>query len=131
VSRRPRPSARAGRADDGRTGAPSGRLLLAVVLAALLLPLVLAACGNADPFVGLYWEPSSGRRVEIRQDGDAYKLYYGRDLRAHAAKREGDELVITDPMGGKTVIRITDEEGSLQLVTGGETTSLERLQEHQ
>jgi len=34
-------------------------------------------------------------------------------------------------MGGKTVIRITDEEGSLQLVTGGETTSLERLQEHQ
>ena len=107
------------------------RLLLLLVLAALLLPLVLAACGNADPFAGLYWEPTSGRRVEIRQDGDAYKLYYGRDLRAHTAKREGDELVITDPMGGKTVIRITGEEGSLQLVTGGETTLLERLQQHQ
>jgi len=108
-----------------------GRLLLCVVLAALLLPLVLTACGNADPFVGLYWEPSSGRRIEIRQDGDAYKLYYGRDLRAHTAKREGEELVITDPMGGKTVIRLTGAEGSLQLVTGGETTSLERLDQHQ
>lgn len=113
---------------------PAGTLLpaaLVVVLAALLLPLAVAACGNADPFVGLYWEPSSGRRVEIRQDGDAYKLYYGRDLRAHTAEREGDELVITDPMGGKTVVRLTGAEGSLELVTGGKTTALERLQQHQ
>jgi hypothetical protein len=114
-----------------RTNALPVVLRLVVVLVALLLPLVAAACGNADPFAGLYWEPSSGRRIEIRQDGEAYKLYYGRDLRAHVAERRGDELVVTDPMGGKTVVRLGEAEGSLELVTGGQTSLLERLQQHQ
>jgi hypothetical protein len=112
-----------------RRGAASALVL--TLLAVLLAPLLLAACGNADTFVGLYWEPSSGRRIEIRQDGDTYKLYYGRDLRPHVAERVDDELVITDPMGGRTVVRPGEAEGSLQLVTGGQTTLLERLQQHQ
>jgi hypothetical protein len=41
--------------------------LLALLLVTLVASLALAGCeGNADPFTGLYWEPSSGRRVEIR-----------------------------------------------------------------
>jgi hypothetical protein len=107
-------------------------VLLACLLAAVLAPLVLVACGgNADPFAGLYWEPSSGRRIEIKKDGDAYKLYYGRDLRAYAATSQGDTLVISEPMGGRTIVRVGQEEGTLELVTGGKTTVLKRLPQHQ
>jgi hypothetical protein len=112
--------------------APGIVLLLACVLGALLAPLGLAACGGAtDPFAGLYWEPSSGRRIEVKRDGDAYKLYYGRDQRAHRAVLDGDQLTITDPMGGRTVLRPGEAEGTLELVTGGETSLLKPLPQHQ
>jgi hypothetical protein len=107
-------------------------MLLGCVLAAVIGTLVLAACGgNADQFAGLYWEPASGRRIEIKADGDAYKLIYGRDLRAYIARRDGDRLVITDPMGGKTVVRAGSAEGTLEMVTGGKTTVLKPLPQHQ
>ena len=108
---------------------PAARRVLALV--AVLAPLVLAACGNADPFAGTYWEPSTGRRIEIRHTADGYELYYGRDLRPFPATRDGDQLTITDPMGGKTVVRPGSDEGTLKLVTGGETTVLKRLSQHQ
>jgi hypothetical protein len=115
-----------------RRARPASGLLLACLLAALLTPPVLAGCGGkADPFAGLYWEPSSGRRVEVERDGDAYKLFYGRDRRAYAAVREDGRLVITDPLGGKTLVRPGEEEGTLELVTGGETTLLKPLPQSQ
>jgi hypothetical protein len=109
----------------------SGLLLALLLLLGLLSPLVLAACGNADPFVGLYWEPASGRRMEIRHTQDGYELYYGRDLRPFPATRDGDVLTITDPMGGKTTLRPGQAEGTLQMVSGGKTTVLKPLPQHQ
>ena len=107
--------------------------LVAVFLASVALGLfVLAGCGgNADPFVGLYWEPSTSRRVEIRKDGDDYWLFYGAALQPHQATRYGDELRITEPMGGQTIVRAGDEVGVLELETAGKTTLLKRLQQHQ
>jgi hypothetical protein len=107
--------------------------LLAVFLASVALSLfALAGCGgNSDPFVGLYWEPSTSRRVEIRKDGDDYWLYYGAALQPHQATRHGDELRISEPMGGQTVIRQGDDVGILELETAGKTTLLKRLQQHQ
>ena len=106
--------------------------LLALLLATLLLAPLLAGCGgNADPFTGLYWEPASGRRVEIRKDGETYWLYYGAAKQAYQAKRDGDELIIAEPMGGETIVRRGDTEGTLELETAGKTTLLKRLQQHQ
>jgi hypothetical protein len=59
---------------------PAAVLLVLLLLAAVVTP-ALPACGNADPFTGLYWEPSTARRVEIRKEGDAYLLYYGAAMR--------------------------------------------------
>ena len=106
--------------------------LLALLLTALLVAPLLTGCGgNADPFTGLYWEPSSGRRVEIRKDGEKYWLFYGAAKQAYQAKRDGDELVIAEPMGGETIVRTGDTEGTLELETAGKTTLLKRLQQHQ
>jgi hypothetical protein len=106
--------------------------LLALFLVALVVAPALAGCGgNADQFTGLYWEPSSGRRVEIRKEGDTYWLYYGAAKQAYQAKLEGDELVIAEPMGGQTVVRHGETEGTLELDTAGKTTLLKRLQQHQ
>jgi len=105
--------------------------LLALLLA-LVAALALPACGgNADPFTGIYWEPSTARRVEIRKDGDAYRLYYGAAKRPFEATRDGDELVIAEPMGGRTVVRLGDDADTLELETAGKTTLLKRLQQHQ
>jgi hypothetical protein len=117
-------------------GRRRARLGAAAALLALLLTLVAAlalpACGgNADPFTGLYWEPSTARRVEIRKDGDAYRLYYGAAKRPFVATRDGDELIIAEPMGGRTVVRLGDDANTLELETAGKTTLLERLQQHQ
>jgi hypothetical protein len=108
------------------------RLLLALLaLCAVLVPVVLAACGNADPFAGTYWEPATGRRMEIRHTADGYELFYGRDLRPFPATRDGDQLTITDPLGGKTLVLPGADEGTLKLVTGGKTTVLRPLPQHQ
>jgi hypothetical protein len=106
-------------------------LLLALLLLGLLTPLVLASCGNTDPFAGLYWEPATGRRIEVRHTQDGYELYYGRDLRPFPATRAGDVLTITDPMGGKTTLRPAQAEGTLRMVSGGKTTVLKPLPQHQ
>jgi hypothetical protein len=106
--------------------------LLALLLTGLVAMLVLAGCGgNADPFTGLYWEPSSGRRVEIRKDADAYRLYYGAARESYKATRHGDELRIAEPLGGQTIVRPGKAEGTLVLFSGGKTTKLQALPEHQ
>lgn len=119
-----------------RGAASSRSLCRAALLVALLLPLATwasAACGGSDTdsFVGLYWEPSTGRRVEIRLDGDAYELVYGAGQRPFPAVREGDELRIAEPMGGDTVLRPGGSTGTLEMVSGGKTTVLELLPQHQ
>ena len=112
-----------------RAGAAAAIFLIAV---ALLWVLALAGCGgNADPFTGLYWEPSSSRRVEIRRDGDTYWLYYGAAKQPFKATRHGDELRIVEPMGGETLVRPGEAEGTLELEASGETTLLRRLPQHQ
>ena len=105
--------------------------LLALVLLALVASALPACGGNADPFTGLYWEPSSGRRVEIRKEGDDYLLIYGAAKRPFKATREGDELRVAEPLGGQTVVRLGDDVSTLELETGGKTSLLERLQQHQ
>ena len=110
---------------------PSAAALLVLLLLAAVAASALSACGNADPFTGLYWEPSTARRVEIRKEGDAYLLYYGAAMRPFTATREGDELRIAEPMGGETIVRLGEAEGTLELETAGETTLLKRLQQHQ
>jgi hypothetical protein len=114
------------------TSRSAAAALLSVLLLALVAAAALPACGgNADPFTGLYWEPSTARRVEIRKDGDGYRLYYGADKRPFQATREGDELRIAEPMGGQTIVRLGESEGTLELETAGKTSLLERLQQHQ
>ena len=111
----------------------SSRTVAALTLAALLcaLALALAACGaRDDPFEGLYWEPATARRVEIRKDGDSYWLYYGAGKRPYPATRVGDELHIREPMGGTIVVRATTGNG-LDLVIGGTSSRLRPLSQHQ
>ena len=108
-------------------------LLLALLLAALVAAsLALLGCGgNADPFAGLYWEPTTARRIEIRKDGDKYWLYYGADKQAFSATRAGDELRIRQPMGADIVVRPGSADGTLEMITDGKTTLLKALPEHQ
>ncbi len=107
--------------------------VLALVLVALAAATpVLGGCGgDADPFAGLYWEPSSGRRVEIRKEGETYRLFYGAAQRPFLATCEGDELRIAEPMGGSIVVRPGGEEGMLELLIAGKTTVLKPLPQHQ
>lgn len=109
----------------------AGALVTALLLAALMA--TLAACGGdaGDPFAGLFWEPSTGRRVEILREGDAYRLVYGAGKRAFPARREGDELRVAEPMGGEAVLRPGADAGTLLMTTGGETTLLRRVPQHQ
>jgi hypothetical protein len=121
-----------GSARGRRASAGVAAVLLAVSLLTLVATLVLPACGgNADPFSGLYWEPSTARRVEIRKDGDDYLLYYGTAKRPFRAVRDGDELRIAEPMGGQTIVRLGDDADTLELETAGKTSQLKRLQQHQ
>jgi hypothetical protein len=111
----------------------SRRAVAALTLAALLctLAVALAACGaKDDPFTGLWWEPSTGRRIEISEDGGAYRLYYGAGKRPYPATRVGDELHIREPMGGTIVVRTTSGDG-LDLVIDGKSSRLKPVPQHQ
>lgn len=110
-----------------------GAALLVGLLLALVVAGALPACGDgeADPFAGLYWEPSTGRRVEIRLAGDAYELIYGAGKRPFPAVPQGDQLRIAEPLGGETIVRPGAESGTLEMVSGGKTTILKPLPQHQ
>ena len=104
-------------------------LAAAILLLAAALP--LAACGSGDdPFTGLWWEPTTARRIEITKDGEQYRLLYGAVRRPYQATREGDELRIRQPIGGDIVVKAAAE-GRLDMVIGGQTSRLLRVPQHQ
>ena len=104
---------------------------LAVAIAFLAAALPLAACGAADdPFTGLWWEPTTARRIEITKDGDQYHLLYGAARRPYQARREGEELRVRQPIGGDIVLKAAAE-GRLSMVSGGQTSRLARVPQHQ
>ena len=104
---------------------------LAAVVLLLSLALALAACGaRDDPFAGLWWEPATGRRIEIRVTGDSYKVLYGAARAPFPATRSGDELRVTDPLGGVTVFKQAGD-GTLTLSAAGKTSVLKRVPQHQ
>jgi hypothetical protein len=114
---------------SSRGGAVFAVLAVLIVLLAGVLP--LAACGTVDdPFTGLWWEPASGRRIEITKDGGQYGLLYGAARRPYQATRVGDELLIRQPIGGDIVVK-TAAGGHLSMVIGGKTSRLVRVPQHQ
>jgi hypothetical protein len=99
--------------------------LCAVVAAAVALAVVATSLARGDDaFVGVWWEPASGRRVEIVRDGDTYTLLYGAQRRPFSAERRGDEPVIAAPLGGDIVVRAVTAD-KLELEDGGHTTTLQ------
>jgi hypothetical protein len=117
-----------------RAGAPRARRALAAsALAVLILTLALglAACGvKTDPFAGLWWEPATGRRIEIRAAGGSYKVLYGAAKAPFPATRSGDELRVADPLGGAMVFKQAAG-GTLTLTAAGKTSVLKPVPQHQ
>ena len=112
---------------------PGRRGATLAALAALVLSLALAgaACGvKTDAFAGLWWEPATGRRIEIRVAGDAYKVLYGAARTPFPATRSGDELRVADPLGGVTVFKPAGG-GTLTLTAAGRTSVLKPVPQHQ
>ncbi len=113
----------------GRRRSVVAGLGAAILLLAVALPLV--ACGaKTDPFTGLWWEPTTGRRIEITKDGGQYRLLYGAARRPYQATREGDELRIRQPIGDDIVVKAAAD-GRLNMVIGGKTSRLVRVPQHQ
>ena len=113
----------------GRRLKAAAVLAVSLVLLAVVLP--LAACGSGDdPFAGLWWEPTTGRRIEITRDGEQYRLLYGAAQRPYEATREGDELRVRQPFGGDIVVKVAPE-GRLVMVIGGQSSRLVRVPQHQ
>jgi hypothetical protein len=108
--------------------------VFAVLVALLVLlagALLLAACGTkVDPFTGLWWEPTTGRRIEITKDGGQYSFLYGAARRPYQAVRKGDVLRIRQPMGGDIAVKPAAD-GRLDMVIGGKTSRLVRVPQHQ
>jgi hypothetical protein len=104
---------------------------LAAALLLLAAAVAMAACGAGDdPFTGLWWEPATARRIEITKDGDQYRLLYGAARRPYQATREGDELRVRQPIGDGIVVKAVDDR-RLTLLTGGKTSRLVRVPQHQ
>lgn len=113
---------------SGGTRRSQLRLLLIGLGAVLILAVVVGVLTRGpgeEPFAGVYWDPSSGRRVEITVQDDRYELLYGVAKRAYRAERYGDELQVRDPFSGYILVRATDE--GLVLVSGGREARLEPL----
>jgi hypothetical protein len=106
-----------------------GAICLMLLLAAFAVQ--LAACGtNSDPFLGLWWQPTSRTSLEIRKDGGVYTLRVGSDLQRYTAAVRGAELYVARSAGGDIIVKQAPG-GLLDLVMGGTTTRLQRAPEHQ
>ena len=105
---------------------------LALALLAFGLTALIAACGGAasDPFAGSWWEPTSGRRVQIEATADGYEAQIGADLQSYPATESDGELQVAHPELGSVVIRPASD-GRLELVESGTTSLLERAPQHQ
>jgi hypothetical protein len=112
----------------------SARRLVAAAALVLLLSVVVlqaAACGTAaDPFVGSWWEPTSGRRVDVKAAGDGYQVLFGSDLKPYPATLSGGVLRLTHPQLGAVELKKGSGDG-LELVSGGTVSLLERAPQHQ
>lgn len=112
----------------------SRRLLAAAALAALacILAAQLAACGGtaSDPFVGSWWEPTSGLRVQVKAAGDGYEVLVGTDLKGSPATVSDGELRVAHPERGELVLTAAPGE-NLSLLSGGAQSLLERAPQHQ
>lgn len=110
------------------------RLIAALVLALVVCALAVqsAGCGGtaSDPFVGSWWEPTSGQRVLVKAAGDGYEVLVGTDLKALPATVSGGELHVAHPDLGALVLK-TAPDDKLQLVSGGTESLLERAPQHQ
>jgi hypothetical protein len=115
-----------------RTRAIAGLALVALLVAlpAALMSSLAACGGDEDPFAGVWWEPATGRRIEIRHENGGYWLYYGAAKRPFPAERSGDELRIRDPMGDDIVVS-RGEGDELRMDTGGKVTTLKPVSQHQ
>ena len=117
--------------DAASLGARRAVALAALAALVLSLALAVAACGvKTDAFAGLWWEPATGRRIEIRVAGDAYKVLYGAARAPFPATRSGDELRVADPLGGAMVFKQAAG-GTLTLTAAGRTSVLKRVPQHQ
>jgi len=122
---------RAGRMEGGRRGAARRdvrrRRVVALFVLVVVVGVVIAATFIArddDAYSGLWWEPDTGRRIEIVREGDRYSLLYGAARRPFAAEKRGDELVIAAPLGGDIVVRAVAAD-RLLVIDGGQTTTLQ------
>jgi hypothetical protein len=105
------------------------RLVVMIALVAVVAAGVatyLLTTPTSDPFAGVWWEPSTGRRVELVADGDGYRLLYGAAKRSYAAERRGDDLVVAGPLGGDIVLRAKGDD-QLVLKEGEQSSVLSRL----
>ena len=101
----------------------------ALLLAALAVQ--LTACGtNDDPYTGLWWEPASGLRLEVRKEGGSYTLQVGTDLQRYAAEVRGEELYAARSEGGDITVRQAPED-RLDIVIGDTSSRLQRAPQHQ
>jgi hypothetical protein len=106
---------------------------LLLVLLALAAGAPLVACGGTaqDPFVGSWWEPASGRRVQVRAAEDGgYEVLFGSDLKAYPATESGGNLAVTHPELGALELKKAAED-RLELVSDGTASLLERAPQHQ
>ena len=62
--------------------------------------------------------------------GGSYEVVYGAQKEPFPAKRHGDELRVTDPLGGVAVFRQADG-GTLTLTAAGKTSELKPVPQHQ
>ena len=125
------------RVEAGRWGAGSARrpapCWSSASLAAVLAPLVLAACGGTPtgspvstgsrPLAGVSRSSRRRRRVQALLRPGPARLRCRRSMARSSS--------ITDPMGGRTVVSPGSAEGTLELTSGGETTVLKPLPQHQ
>ncbi len=104
------------------------RLLVLVAIVAILViaaVVVLAQRDAGDPFSGVYWDPASGRRVEITHTDGRFQFLYGTARQGYPAERHGSELRVRDPFTGYIVVRSTS--AGLVLEMGARTSKLRPL----
>ena len=97
------------RRDQLRRRRAARRRLVALIVLVVLVGAGVAALlllgGTPDRFAGVWWDPSTGRRVELVAEGDGYVLLYGAAKQRYAAREYEGRLIVASPLGDDIVIR--------------------------